>query len=93
MKYVVIQAMVGSLVREIPVIFPNDLSHVDVAKAIILGCKEVQCGVPISAGFINSFELDASTHGHSITLNLDARQEDQELIRMCDYVRFHIKSK
>lgn len=85
MKYVVIRAKMGNLTREIPIIFPNDLTHKDVARAVVKMIPEAKDGVPVSAGEVNSFALGAKPFGKSVTLGLSARPEDEQLIAMCDY--------
>lgn len=86
MKFVIIQSPAhGSLVREMPVIFPNDLSHSDVVKAL-LRLKELQKGKVVSAGFVNSFDLNCSPHGKSVSLGgLCTRPGDEQLLTMVDY--------
>ena len=44
MKYIVISKKVGSITREFPILFPNDLSHLDVATALLATCPEVKGG-------------------------------------------------
>ncbi len=35
MKYIVIKKSVGSLTREFPIVFPNELSHINIAEALL----------------------------------------------------------
>ena len=84
MKYVMFSNKISEhLIRKIPVIFPNELSHVDVANALLAGCPELNNATIVSAG---AYE-NGSTHGGSTTLNLKAKEEDAGTILSHDY--FH----
>lgn len=85
MKYVILRTP-GKNGREFPIIFPNDLSHDQVAHAVIPGCPELYRAKVVSAGEIPSFSLGGPCHGRSVTLNLKSREErDTAMIRMRDY--------
>lgn len=91
MKYIVLQTENGDIQKELPIIFPDELVHSEVYKAlvrssdpnsdlIITGC--------VSAGSINSFDINPRCHGESTSLKIKSREEtDDELIKMMDY--FH----
>lgn len=89
MKYIVIRTKVGSLTKDIPIIFPNDLSHVDVANAVIEKVPEAKDGKPVSAGAISSTAIDAdmvSPEG-SVSLKMKRGNErDGIMIQLYDYV-------
>lgn len=82
-KYIVF----GAGLMEIPVIFPDRLVHVDVAKAIVRALPRVRvvaCKV-VSAGMLEFPSLEC--HGRSETLGIDSRgEEDSRLILMYDYL-------
>lgn len=87
MKYIVIEVPLGTeLVREIPVIFPNEIVHADMAETLIRMCPEFEKGKAISAGFVNSMDLTAPPHGKSDSLKVESRREDARLILMHDYL-------
>ncbi len=87
MKYVVIQVPLGKeLLREIPVIFPNEIVHLDIAKTLIAMCPGFEKGKAVSAGFVNSMDIDAPLHGKSDSLKLITRDEDKSLVQMNDYL-------
>jgi len=64
-----------------PILFPSTINHSDMARYI--------GGEIISAGFVSfrakddgdSFHsIEAHAHGYSLTLNLDSKPEDSEII-------------
>lgn len=91
MKYVIIRTKMpnSNLIRELPIIFPNDLTHAEVAAAILRGVTEARGGIPISAGTINSFDMGIP-HGGSATLGMNSRVKDEKIIQLCDYDGAHI---
>lgn len=82
--------------REFPVIFPAEMVHLDVARAIqsavrhseVKGhLREYSCPKPISAGMIASVR-ETGLGGESETLELKSRQlEDSHLIRTYNLTR------
>lgn len=92
MKYIVIEIKAHGITREMPIIFPEALVHLDVANQMIALLRATNQGSrvrPISAGFLSS--LDAPGHllctGKSETLGLESREGiDARLIRMMDYM-------
>ncbi len=90
MKYVVVEVEIkNDMVLEVPVIFPNHLIHKDMADALIEVLRKgfpkalIQ---PVSAGDINSAEINANCYGNSTSLHLSAREgEDKILIQANDY--------
>lgn len=82
MKYIMFKQDQGELSKLIPVIFPNDLVHEDVAKALqqtVLKDHSI-----FSAGSISPLNLIAE--GHSETLGIASSPEvDSYVIKMNDY--------
>lgn len=90
MKYIVMQVPVKGMkgvVREMPIIFPEALTHALVAAALERHCPELKGSRPVSAGFISSLDVRAACHGKSESLgNLQSRgQVDDQLICTVDY--------
>uniref|UniRef100_A0AB39AHU9 Phage protein n=1 Tax=Pseudomonas phage vB_PaeM_HTN4 TaxID=3236645 RepID=A0AB39AHU9_9VIRU len=102
MKYVVMKMTVRGMSREVPVIFPDLISHVNMAASALValdaeceGFKKAGDKVDItvvSAGFLSSMGIDVHCHGQSDSLNgLKARESvDDELIRMIDYTHGYV---
>ncbi|URY99049.1 hypothetical protein 6959_0012 [Pseudomonas phage 6959] len=102
MKYVVLKLTVRCMSREVPVIFPDLISHVNMAASAIValdaeceGFKKAGDKVDItavSAGFLSSMDIDAKCDGQSDSLGgLKSREsEDDELIRMIDYTNGYV---
>lgn len=88
MKYVVIQTELGGMKREFPIIFPDHLTHADVADGLMfLGCPELKNGKVVAAGFVSSMAFEGGCYGHSVTCQKDSREKvDDELIKMHDYM-------
>lgn len=92
MKYVVFAARIDPdpTVQLMPVIFPKELAHADVARAL---CYNMARGTPrvmlepVSAGFVNSGSFGSvRAHGESETLGLaSVPDRDSALITGCDY--------
>lgn len=82
MKYIMFQQQQGEMTKLVPVIFPNDLVHKDVADALQqLVLKDTAIH---SAGFISPLNL--KPEGGSETLNIKADPDTDELvIKMNDY--------
>lgn len=91
MKYIVIQTKTdnGMIIRDIPIIFPDELTHSVISEvisnSIIIENETIIQAIPVSAGFYNA--INAKCYGRSISLKLSSREEDTGLIRMNDY--FH----
>lgn len=86
MKYIVIVKKIGSIEREFPIVFPNELTHIDVAEALISKCPELENGGVVGAGEMSCFDIDAHCHGRSSTLNVNSRESrDSESFKMRDY--------
>ncbi|EPB7755471.1 hypothetical protein ACRSA7_004506 [Pseudomonas aeruginosa] len=102
MKYVVLKMTVRGMSREVPVIFPDLISHADMAESAIValdaeceGFKKAGDKVDItvvSAGFLSSMGVGAKCNGQSDSLGgLKSREsEDDELIRMIDYTHGYV---
>ena len=94
MKYVVVKLKQGkgesTVTRELPIIFPEALSHSVVAQAFMRAIKEEQPNIremePVSAGFLSSMDINYSVYGKSDTLKLESREDqDNRLISTLDY--------
>lgn len=86
MKYIVVSKTVGSITREFPILFPNDLSHVDVANALMVNCPELKHGTVVGAGEMSAMCIDADCSGRSSTLNVNSREDrDNAAFEMRDY--------
>lgn len=90
MKYVMFEVTHGSFTRYLPVIFPDDLVHSDIAEnvsnAIAQSFEITKLEINVAnAGFINSMDCDVSVYGRSETLNLDSNPEDSLIIKLHDY--------
>lgn len=91
MKYVMFRIEQGygneRIIRHVPIIFPDNMVHKDVADRI---ARSVMGGFngpahPVSAGEITLGEI--SCHGHSETLGLkSAGERDARVIELFDYV-------
>lgn len=102
MKYVVLKMTVRGMSREVPVIFPDLISHVNMAASAVValdaeceGFKKAGDKVDItvvSAGFLSSMDIDAKCYGQSDSLDgLKSREsEDDDLIRMIDYTHGYV---
>lgn len=85
MKYIVLEQIIGDgLKREIPIIFPNALTHAIVAECMMKS-EELVGAVPIAAGFL---DIDTENcYGESESLKLQSRgQQDRLLIDCHDYL-------
>ncbi len=90
MKYIVLEVNNKGIIRELPVIFPEIMSHADMFKymqrqmTIQHHADSVRC---ISAGFISSIAVGTAggCSGKSESLEIASRGEDDKLIQMLDY--------
>lgn len=55
-------------------VFPNFLAHKDIAKTSFL--------MPISAGFVKIENGEVNCYGKSISLKLESREKDKELLSL-----------
>lgn len=78
MKYIVLEHYIDeSLKREIPIVFPNCLTHAIVA-ACMMESEELRGSRPIAAGFI---DMDANVcYGESESLKLKSRETQDRLL-------------
>ncbi|QEM42814.1 hypothetical protein FBPa10_0065 [Pseudomonas phage vB_PaeM_FBPa10] len=102
MKYVVLKMTVRGMSREVPVIFPDLISHVNMAASAVVAldaeCEDFKKAgdkvdiTVVSAGFLSSMDVDAKCNGQSDSLGgLKSREsEDDELIRMIDYTHGYV---
>lgn len=82
MKYIMFKQQVGDMDKLVPIIFPNDLVHEDVAKA--LQESVLKDHTIVSAGSISLLNLKAE--GRSETLNIESNPVmDSHVIKMNDY--------
>jgi hypothetical protein len=81
-KYVILAKADGSLLRKVPILFPNALVHADVTEAVL---KTLPPGYTVfSAGEV---AIDVvSCGGKSDTLKVESTQVDQRSIAMLDYM-------
>lgn len=89
MKYIVVSISMGpNLVKEIPIIFPNDLVHANVFEAIKT-MKHLGEAKIVSAGELSSLGITSECHGQSTSLKGVVSREttDTKLIQNYDY--FH----
>lgn len=94
MKYIVLRRTLGKgkdpMLQDIPIIFPEQLIHADVAAALTAPDGPLEGATAVSAGDLPSFSFSTKPFcgGKSTTLNLESRGEsDDALIRQMDY--FH----
>lgn len=81
MKYIIYRTIDGR--REIPIIFPNTLVHLEVAQAL---SKLVETSRIVAAGEFSSLSIEAECHGKSTTIGIKSREEiDDRLIANYDY--------
>ena len=73
--------------RKVPVIFPTELTHSDMAEAAIRSARRAVGArtylKPVSAGFLSI--MTTGTSGMSESLNLDSRPEDALTINTRPY--------
>lgn len=81
MKYIVMRRKVGDTIREIPILFPNELVHRHVASAL-LNLPGNPYGFENKVAAAGSVVLDeVRCDGSSETLNIGSRgEEDEHLI-------------
>ena len=94
MKYVMFEVRMGTLIKHVPVIFPNDLVHSMVAEALTtyrckpFGDEEVGDlvieGKVVGAGEV-SVEV-GKAHGFSSTLCIGPQEGDDSTINTIDYL-------
>lgn len=86
MKYIVIQQTMGTITREFPILFPNELSHSEVADSLLKGCFELKDGKLVGAGEMSCMDIEPNCSGRSSTLNVNSREElDDQAFVMRDY--------
>lgn len=90
MKYIMFKIKLGKdLEKKVPIIFPNELVHSQVARGLMPHLREISDEVKIaSAGdIIWPIGCNIQTGGRSETLKTIANPDDGEDIAMYDY--FH----
>lgn len=85
MKYIIYKRTYCGVEQEIPIIFPNQLVHLDVAKALkdVVGSSKI-----IAAGEFSSLNISAENfNGASQTIGIKSRGDrDGKLIQTFDYM-------
>lgn len=72
--------------REYPILFPNDLTHKDVADALQRGCPELRRATVVGAGEMSCMDVTPDCHGKSVTLGVESRGKlDDAAFNMRDY--------
>lgn len=88
MKYVMIEVSLGGEVAKlVPIIFPDFMTHVDIAKAgteILANIHRLNDVRVVSAGDIDLSLVECS--GSSETLKTESNEEDAKVINSYDYV-------
>jgi hypothetical protein len=82
MKYVMLKKVVDGREHRFPIIFPNTLSHDEVA-AIAKCLPDVEDADVVSAG---ECLVQAACSGRSVTLNISSRDDDSFLVSNADYI-------
>jgi hypothetical protein len=85
-KYVMFKtkSVRGQPERMIPIIFPEEIVHLDIVRASEL-LSAVACDlIPMSAGFCNLSVSDAS--GHSESADLVSHPDDERIINTMPYM-------
>ena len=81
MKYIIFRDR--KLNREIPILFPNDLVHLEVAQALT---KVVGTSIVVAAGEFSSLAIDPEDFGgNSTSIGIKSRALDGDLISGLDY--------
>jgi hypothetical protein len=84
MKYIIYTRDYFGVRQEIPIIFPNQLVHLEVAKALksVVGSSKI-----VAAGEFSSLNIDSDGFiGKSTTIGIRSRgKRDGKLIAMFDY--------
>jgi hypothetical protein len=82
MKYVMLEIEQEGLKRRVPIIFPNQLTHVGIAE-LMAQFAELKGARAVSAG---DCTVDVECGGKSTTLKLSADKSDAALINSIDYL-------
>ena len=86
MKYIIFTKLIGDLPQEIPILFPNELVHLEVAKALV---KVVGTSKIVAAGEFNSMQINSEGfHGKSVSIGIKSRgPRDGVMISLVDYLK------
>jgi len=87
-KYVVLTVSGKNHTMRFPIIFPNNLVHDHVAKAVglLLNLMFPRYNVNVtSAGEVNSMDFGGKAYGKSESCRVSSKKTDTQLIRMNDY--------
>ena len=86
MKYLVFAVPFSTMTKEFPVVFPDDLTHSEVAAGFLANCAELKNGRVVGAGECSCLDITPKCSGRSSTLNIDSRgDEDTASFIMRDY--------
>lgn len=82
MKYIIYERETLGMARKIPIIFPNELVHLDIAKALskVIGSSRI-----VGAG--DCYLTVAGVGRFSSTIGIKSKEGDEELINNYEY--FH----
>ena len=89
MKYIVLKTEVNGLVQKVPIIFPNFMVHMFVAKYVAgLLIREHKHDPEITVSSAGSIELgEVFCSGESETCKVKSDPEDAELIKYFEYTQ------
>ncbi len=83
-KYVILKSKSpDGMEYAFPIIFPDKLTHSEVARALRRHCPGSDLAELKSAGFV-SLKVN-STFGHSESLSVDSQTDDKDIINNYDY--------
>lgn len=74
-----------------PIIFPDEIVHMDMARGLERSLSALHNFLPISAGFVQiggtiaGRHFETKVYGESETLNLKSREEDSKIISQYEY--------
>lgn len=80
MKYIIYEKKILGMIQKIPIIFPNQLVHLDVAKALtkVIGSSRI-----VGAG--DCYIKVSGVGGKSTTIGIKSKKGDEELINTFEY--------
>jgi len=83
-KYILVERVLeGGIAQHIPILFPKELMHSEVAQALARATGDLSGCRPVRAGFVD-LKADA-THGASESLGLGSSAGDAEWINGFPY--------
>lgn len=84
MKYVMLRTQFGNMEQLVPIIFPNQLGHDQVAQAILRVLPNG--GTVVSAGDVSLDRANIDRYSSSISCNVAAHYDDDIVINTIDYM-------